>query len=121
VELNDNGLIYEIQMENGIEVARSIKCAFLKLDIICPDAVAVNQEMNITLTYLDYLGNPQTNSDNITTEISYGGEVIAAQTVKPVNGIGNLLLEFAGSGEYQISATGNCTCEPAGKKVMVNG
>jgi hypothetical protein len=121
VEINENGLIYEIQKENGVVVARAIKCAYIKLDISCPDVVAVNQEMNVTLAYLDYFGNPQANSDNITAEISYEGEVIAAQTVKPVNGIGSLVLEFAGPGEYRISATGNCTCDPTEKKVIVNG
>jgi hypothetical protein len=56
VEINENGLIYEIQMENGVEVARFIKCAFLRLDICCPDTVAVNQELNVTIAYLGLRG-----------------------------------------------------------------
>lgn len=121
MEINENGLIYEIQMENGGEVARFIKCAYLKLDICCADSVGVNQEMDVIIAYLNYKGNPQANSEDITVQVILEGEVVAARTITPVNGTGNLVLEFAGPGEYRISATGNCTCEPAEKKVIVNG
>jgi len=121
LEINENGLIYEIQMENGVEVARFIKCAYLKLDICCADSVAVNQELDITIAYLDYEGNPQANSEDITVQVILEGEVVAERTITPINGTGNLVLEFAGPGEYRISAIGNCTCEPAEKKVIVNG
>ena len=121
MKINENGLIYEIQMENGVEVARFIKCAFLRLDIRCMDTVAVNQELDVTIAYLDYGGNPQANSENITVQVIFEGEVVAERTITPINGTGNLILEFAGPGEYRISATGNCTCEPAEKKVIVNG
>lgn len=121
MEINENGLVYEIQMENGIEVARFIKCAFLRLDIRCAYTVAVNQVLDVTIAYLDYEGNPQANSENVTVQVIFEGEVVAARTITPVNGTGNLVLEFAGPGEYRISAIGNCTCEPAEKKVIVNG
>ena len=121
MELNDNGLIYEIQLENGIEVARYIKCAYLHLNIECADTVAVNQEVNVTLAYLDYHDNPQNNSDKMTIEVIYDGEVVAAHTLTPVQGTANLLLEFAGPGEYTIAVSSDCTCEPAAKKVMVSG
>ncbi|MGI6453128.1 MAG: hypothetical protein ACOX0E_06665 [Syntrophomonadaceae bacterium] len=121
MKINENGLIYEIQMENGVEVARFIKCAFLRLDIRCMDTVAVNQELDVTIAYLGYEGNPQANSENITVQVIFEGEVVAERTITPINGTGNLVLEFAGPGEYRISATGNCTCEPAEKKVIVNG
>lgn len=121
MELNDNGLIYEIQLEDGVEVARYIKCAYLHLDIDCAEAVAVNQELNVTLAYLDYHDNPQANSDQMTVEVIYDGEVVAAHTLTPVQGMANLLLEFAGQGEYTIAVSSDCTCEPAAKKVMVSG
>jgi len=121
VELNDNGLIYEIQMENGIEVARYIKCAYLHLNIDCAETVAVNQEVNVTLAYRDYHDNPQNNSDKMTIEVIYDGEVVAAQAITPLKGIGTLILQFAGPGEYTIAVSSDCTCEPAVKKVMVNG
>ena len=121
MEINENGLIYEIQTQNGIEVARFIKCAFLRFDIHCMDAVAVNQELDVTIAYLDYEGNPQANSEDITVQVILEGEVVAERTITPINGTGNLVLEFAGPGEYRMSATGNCTCESAEKKVIVNG
>jgi hypothetical protein len=71
VEIKENGLLYEIQTENGVEVCRYIKCAFLQLDIRCEDVVAVNQELDVTIVYLDYEDNPQDNSadrDMLTTE-----------------------------------------------------
>ncbi len=121
MDINDNGLIYEIQMENGVEVARFIKCAYLHLSMSCADEVAINQELNIILAYLDYQNNPQTNSENITVEVAYEGKVIASRTITPISGTGNLILEFAGQGEYTITATSDRTCEPAEKKVMVSG
>lgn len=121
MEINDNGLIYEIQMENGIEVARFIMYAYLHLDMSCADEVAINQELNITFSYLDYQNNPQTNSENITVEVAYEGEVIARRTITPISGTASLILEFAGPGEYTITAASDCTCEPAEKKVMVSG
>lgn len=121
MEIKENGLLYEIQTESRVEVCRYIKCAFLQLDIRCEDVVAVNQELDVTIVYLDYEDNPQDNSADITIQVIFDGQIIATKTIIPVNGAGNLILEFASPGEYKIRATGDCTCEPATKKVIVSG
>jgi len=119
--VNENEIIYQIQREDGKEIARAIKCAFIQIAIECADQIGTNQDFPVTFSFHDYQGNAITdqNTDFIVS-IQHEGITIATDTVSPVNGIGALTLEFAGAGEYVIALTSDCVCDAAEKRLRVN-
>lgn len=122
MEFIENGLIYETQEDNGKEVARYAKYAFIKVVLDCPDQATINQAFDVTMAYYDYQGNPlPAQATDFSVGVYYDSSLVGTETVTPVEGKGTLSLEFAGAGEYTIRVVGNCTCDPAEKKVIVNG